>query len=69
VDVLLRKLIRTASHRGFGGQRGWLLIAGAAFILRRARRADDPVALSVPLNVGDRLLVTLSDPGSDRPGD
>jgi len=69
VDILLRKLIRSASRRGFAGQRGWLLVAGAAFVLRRARRADEPVALSMPLKIGDRLLVTLSDPGADAPAE
>jgi hypothetical protein len=65
VDRLLRRLARTGARRALaGGHWGWLVLAAAAFVLRRARRAGEPVALSMPLRTGDRLLVTLTDPGA-----
>ncbi len=69
LDWLLRRVSRVGLRRGFGGEpRAWLVIAFAALVLRRARRPSSPVALSVPIKVGDRLLVTLADPGTPRAG-
>ncbi|HLG66631.1 MAG TPA: hypothetical protein VKV36_02015 [Acidimicrobiales bacterium] len=69
MDALLRRLLRTAFRRGLGtGSPAWLLLGAAAWLLRRARRRQDAPVLSVPVRVGDRLLLTLRGPG-DRPGD
>jgi hypothetical protein len=45
VDSLLRKLARTAFRRGMGGDHwAWFVIAGAAYLLNRARQPGDDVA-------------------------
>jgi len=68
VDQLLRRLARLGVSRGLGGEHwAWLVIALTAFMWRRARRAAEPVVLSMPLHAGDRLMVTLSDPGAPDP--
>jgi MYXO-CTERM domain-containing protein len=41
----------------------WLVLALAAFVLRRARRKEDESILSVPIRPGERYLVSLSEPG------
>jgi hypothetical protein len=67
VNWILRRLIRSGLRRGLGREHwAWLLVAFAALAMRRARRRPDPVAFSLPISIGDRLLVSLSDPS--RPG-
>ena len=67
MDRLLRRLARSGLRHGLGREHwGWLVLALAAVVLRRARRAPDPVALSLPMRIGDRFSVSLSDP--DAPG-
>ena len=68
MDRILRRLGRSGLQRGLGREHwGWLLLGVAALALRRARRAGDPVAFSVPIRTGERFMVTLSDPGATRP--
>jgi len=68
VDRILRRLTRSGLQHGLGREHwGWLLLALAALVLRRARRTGDPVALSLPIRSGDRFTVTLSDPTATRP--
>jgi hypothetical protein len=60
VDRILKKLAKSAARRGIAGEHwAWFVIALAAFVLRRARRADPPLVTSMPLRAGERLLVTL----------
>ncbi|HVC14083.1 MAG TPA: hypothetical protein VND62_04405 [Acidimicrobiales bacterium] len=59
VDGLLRRATRTGMRRGLGGEHwAWLVIAGAAYVLRRARRTDERVE-RIDLKPGERYLVTL----------
>lgn len=59
VDAFLRKATRTGMRRGLGGEHwAWLVVAGAAYLLQRARRPDERVE-RIDLQPGDRYLVTL----------
>jgi hypothetical protein len=70
MDLILSVLSRWSFRRTLSG-RGWywLALAGAAFVMRRARqpRADDRV--TIPLRRGDRFLMTPYDPVKGAPGD
>lgn len=64
VDALLRRLTRTGFRRGLGGGHwAWFVVAGAAFVLQRARRPDAAVA-RLDLEPGHRYLVSLLEPGA-----
>lgn len=64
-DAFLRRATRTGLRRGLGGEHwAWLVVAGAAYVLRRARRPDERVE-QIDLQPGDRYLVTLQ-PGTGR---
>jgi hypothetical protein len=63
MDLLLRRLIRSAARRGMSGEHwAWFVIAGAALVLRRARRRQDPLVYSSRVAPGDRLLVSVQSP-------
>lgn len=64
MDALLRRLARSGFRRGMNGEHwAWFVLAGSAFLLRRARRRPDDLILSVPIEPGQRYLVTLRGPG------
>lgn len=59
VDALLRRATRSGFRRGLAGEHwAWLVIAVAAYALRRARRTEESAA-RLRLRPGDRYLVTL----------
>lgn len=63
IDVVLRRLSRAGIRRGLaGGHWAWWVIAGAAFVLRRARRRED-LRTTIDLKSDERYLVTLRRPG------
>lgn len=63
MDALLRRLTRIGLRRGLSGEHwAWLLLAGAAFLLRRTREEEGP-ATTLELAPGERYLVRLVDPG------
>ena len=65
MDALLRRLARAGLRRGLAGEhRAWLLVAAAAYVLRRARRPSERTE-RIRLRAGDRYLVTLT-PGGGR---
>lgn len=66
IDRLLRKATSAGLRRGLSGEHwAWLLVAGAAFVLRRARTpSDDTVTLD--LSPGDRYEVAVLAPGGGR---
>lgn len=69
VDGLLRRVARSGLRRGLAGEGwAWIALAGAAFLVRRARRPADATA-TIDLAPGDRYLVTLlaRGGGSDAP--
>lgn len=69
IDALLRKLTRTGFRRALGGEHwAWFVVAGAAYMLRRARRPSDDVARLdlADLEPGQGYEVRLVRPGSRR---
>jgi hypothetical protein len=45
IDTLLRRLTRTGFRRGMGGDHwAWFVVAGAAYLLNRARQPSEDVA-------------------------
>jgi hypothetical protein len=66
-DALLRRLIRLSTDRGLAGEGGlWFALAASTWLMRRARRRRGGVISRVPIEVGDRLVISLRGPG---PGD
>lgn len=69
MDWLLRRLSRAGFRHGMAGEHwAWLVLAAAAYLLRRARRDGHDPILSRRLHPGERYLVTLSGPGGRRGG-
>lgn len=59
IDALLRRLARSGLRRGMSGEHwAWLVIGGAAFLLRRARRPGDKAA-KVHLRSGERYVIEV----------
>lgn len=66
IDALLRRLVRGGFRRGVAGEHwAWLLVAGAAYVLQRARRPDARTE-RIRLRAGDRYLVSLQQSGGRR---
>lgn len=66
MDALLRRLGRAAFRRGLAGEHwAWLVLAGAAYLLRRARRPED-ASTTLALEPGQRYLVRLVSPDGRR---
>lgn len=67
MDGLLRRLARAGLRRGMAGEHwSWLVLALAAFALRRARQPERARVVSLPVRPGERYLVTTSEPGRRR---
>lgn len=67
IDTALRKLMRSGLRRGLAGEGlAWLALAGAAYLLQRARRPEESKT-TVDLQPGERYLVSLIEPGTGRP--
>lgn len=66
MDALLRRLSRTGLRRGLTGEHwAWLVLAGAAYILRRGR--ERPAAsTTVDLTPGERYLIRVVPAGAGR---
>jgi hypothetical protein len=63
VDYLLRRLVKVATRRGMRGEHwAWFALAAGAYVLRRARRREEPVVYSRRVQAGERLLVTIRSP-------
>lgn len=63
MDGLLRRVARAGLRRGLAGEHwSWLALAVAAFVLRRARQPDRVRVVSLPVQPGERYLVTASEP-------
>lgn len=68
LDRLLRRLARSGLRRGLAGEGwAWIALAGAAFLVRRARRPDDATT-RIDLTPGDRYLVALVPRGASGEG-
>lgn len=62
MNALLKRLSRAGLRRGLAGEHwAWLVLAGAAYVLRRARRPERSVA-TLALEPGQRYLVRLVSP-------
>ena len=61
MDALLRRLLRAAVRRGLAGDWTWLVIAGCAFVLRRALRPKDDIVSSLRIAPGERILISVRD--------
>ena len=67
MDALLRRLARSSLRRGMAGEHwGWLALALAAWVLRRARRSGPEQVVSLSVHPGERYLLTVSEPGEHR---
>jgi hypothetical protein len=64
VDALLRRLLRAGLRRGLAGNWTWFVVAGCAFILRRALSDTGGVVSTLRVNPGERLLITVRDPNA-----
>jgi hypothetical protein len=65
VDYLLRRLMKAATRKGMRGEHwAWFALAAGAFVLRRARRREEPVVYSRRVSAGDRLLISIRPPNS-----
>jgi hypothetical protein len=63
--------MRLATGRALDGDNlAWLGVAGAAWLLMRARRRTGSHVFSIPMNAGDRVLLSVRDqlPGEDASG-
>ena len=65
MDALLRRLLRAAVRRGLAGDWTWLVIAGSAFVLRRALRPKDDIVSSLRIAPGEQILISVR--GADDP--
>ena len=65
MDALLRRLVRAAVRRGLDGDWTWLVIAGSAFVLRRALRPKDDIVSSLRIAPGEQILISVR--GADDP--
>ena len=59
MDALLRRLVRAAVRRGLAGDWTWLVIAGSAFVLRRALRPKDDIVSSLRIAPGEQILISV----------
>ncbi|HEY1828180.1 MAG TPA: hypothetical protein VGF87_09170 [Acidimicrobiales bacterium] len=62
IDTLLRRLLRAGWRRGKAGDWTWLVIAGAAYVLRRALNESGGAVSSVTVSPGEQVLITVRDP-------
>lgn len=70
MDYLLRRLFGTGIRRGLaGGHWAWFVLAGAAFVLRRARRKEDPLVRRLSISPGQEVRIRLRDPSAPSGGD
>ncbi|MGH9088883.1 MAG: hypothetical protein ACRDYZ_12375 [Acidimicrobiales bacterium] len=66
MDGLLKRLSRTAFRRGLAGEHwAWLVLAGATYLIRRARRSEG-AATTLALEPEQRYLVRLVTPDGRR---
>jgi hypothetical protein len=66
IDALLRRATRSGFRRGMAGEHwAWFVIAGAAYLIQRARRPDDH-SEQIDLQPGERYMVTLQPRGRRR---
>ena len=61
MDALLRRLVRAAVRRGLAGDWTWLVIAGSAYVLRRALRPKDELVYSLKIAPGEQILISVRD--------
>jgi hypothetical protein len=61
VDRLLRRILRAGVRRGIAGNWSWLVLAGAAFVLRRALNDTGGKVSSVTVSPGEQVLITVRD--------
>ena len=67
MDRLLRSLVSRGLRRGLGGEPWWLLLAVAAWLVRRARQRGPEVVWSGRVKAGERLVVTAWEGGGPAP--
>ena len=64
MDRLLSSLVSRAMRRGMQGEPLWLAVGVGAWLWRRSRNNTDKTIWSGRVAAGERLLVTVVDPGS-----
>jgi hypothetical protein len=63
MDFLLRRILRAGMRRGLGGQWSWLVLAGAAYVLRRALNDSGGPVSTVKISPGEQVLISVRDAG------
>jgi hypothetical protein len=62
MDVLIRRLIRSAFQRGMADRNwAWLVIAGCIFVLRRTLGNKGGVVSSLKIAPGQQVLISVRD--------
>jgi hypothetical protein len=62
VDIVLRKILRTALRHGVADQHwAWLVMGGCAFILRRSLRGNGAVVSSLHIAPGEQVMISVRD--------
>ena len=67
MDWVLRQLVFRARRRGLAGEPLWLAVAGAAWLVRRARAEKGTVLWSGRVSAGERLVIDVADRRSPAP--
>jgi hypothetical protein len=65
MDFVLRRLVKAAMRRGMTGNgMAWVVLAGAAFVLRRALNDTGGTVSKLKVAPGEQLLITVRDAGA-----
>jgi hypothetical protein len=59
VDILLRRLLRTALRRGLAGDWAWLAILACVVVLRRSLNDKGGVVSSLRISPGEHVLISV----------
>lgn len=60
---MLRRLVKAGMRRGMAGNgMAWVVLAGAAWVLRRSLSQGGGAVSSVTVSPGEQVLITVRDP-------
>jgi hypothetical protein len=65
MDFVLRRIVKAAMRRGMAGNGvAWVVLAGAAFVLRRALNDTGGPVSKLKIAPGEQVLITVRDAGA-----